>query len=150
VNQQERRCDGALLVMDVDHFKNVNDNFGHDAGDEALKLIAQSIRSTLREVDLVGRMGGEEFSVFLPGIASDRAVVVAERIREAVKAAEFCFEGVSCDLSISIGGATFVQRTSFSELYKLADKQLYDAKRKGRNRVELCQLASSAPLSATH
>ncbi len=110
--------------MDVDHFKNVNDNFGHDAGDEALKLIA---RSTLREVDLVGRMGGEEFSVFLPGIASDRAVVVAERIREAVKAAEFCFEGVSCDLSISIGGATFVQRTSFSELYKLADKQLYDA-----------------------
>jgi diguanylate cyclase (GGDEF)-like protein len=150
VNQQERRCDGALLVMDVDHFKNVNDNFGHDAGDEALKLIAQSIRSTLREVDLVGRMGGEEFSVFLPGIALDRAVVVAERIRETVKAAEFCFEGVSCDLSISIGGATFVQRTSFSELYKLADKQLYDAKRKGRNRVELCQLASSAPLSAAH
>jgi diguanylate cyclase (GGDEF)-like protein len=147
VNQQERRCDGALLVMDVDHFKNVNDNFGHDAGDEALKLIA---RSTLREVDLVGRMGGEEFSGFLPGIASDRALVVAERIRETVKAAEFCFEGVSCDLSISIGGATFVQRTSFSELYKLADKQLYDAKRKGRNRVELCQLASSAPLSATH
>ncbi len=78
VNQQERRCDGALLVMDVDHFKNVNDNFGHDAGDEALKLTAQSIRSTLREVDLVGRMGGEEFSVFLPGIASDRVVVGAD------------------------------------------------------------------------
>lgn len=150
VDQQEKRREGALLVMDVDHFKNVNDNFGHDAGDEALKLIVQSIRSTLREVDLVGRMGGEEFSVFLPGIAPDRVFLVAERIRETVKAANFCPEGISCDLSISIGGATYVRRTSFSELYKLADKQLYDAKRNGRDRVELCQLGSSTPLAAAH
>ena len=149
VDQEERRREGALLVMDVDHFKNVNDSFGHDAGDEALKLISQSIKSTLREVDLVGRMGGEEFSVFLPGIAPDRVFLVAERIRETVKAANFSHEGVSCDLSISIGGATYVRRTSFSELYKLADRQLYDAKRNGRNRVELCPLGST-PLSAAH
>lgn len=150
VDQQERCRDGALLVMDVDHFKNVNDNFGHDAGDEALKLIAQSIKSTLREVDLVGRMGGEEFSVFLPGIAPDRVFLVAERIRETVKAANFCPEGTPCDLSISIGGATYVHTASFSELYKLADKKLYDAKRNGRNRVELCQLGASTPLAAAH
>ena len=153
VDRQERRREGALLVMDVDHFKTVNDSFGHDAGDAgdaALKLIVQSIRSTLREVDLVGRMGGEEFSVFLPGIAPDRAVVVAERIRETVKAANFCPDGVPCNLSISIGGAIYVRGTSFSELYKLADKRLYDAKRNGRNRVELCQLGGSTQLAAAH
>lgn len=150
VERQEKCSDGALLVMDVDHFKSVNDNFGHDVGDEALKLIAQSIRSTLREVDLVGRMGGEEFSVFLPGIAPDRVVVVAERIRETVRAANFCPKGIPCDLSISIGGATYVRTASFSELYRLADERLYHAKRKGRDRVELCHLGGSAPLAVAH
>ncbi|EAQ35962.1 hypothetical protein NB311A_01280 [Nitrobacter sp. Nb-311A] len=150
VDRQEKGGEGALLVMDVDHFKNVNDNFGHDMGDEALKLIAQSIKSTLREVDLVGRMGGEEFSVFLPGIAPDRVVMVAERIRETVKAVNFCPQGIPCNLSISIGGATYVRTASFSELYKLADKLLYDAKRQGRDRVELCQLGSGPPLAAAH
>jgi diguanylate cyclase (GGDEF)-like protein len=150
VDRQEKIGEGALLVMDVDHFKSVNDNFGHDMGDEALKLIAQSIKSTLREVDLVGRMGGEEFSVFLPGIAPDRVVVVAERIRETVKAVNFCPKGVPCVLSISIGGATYIHTASFSELYKLADKLLYDAKRNGRDRVELCQLGSGTPPATAH
>jgi diguanylate cyclase len=150
VDRQEWRRVGALLVMDVDHFKNVNDNYGHDAGDEALKLIVQSIRSTLREVDLVGRIGGEEFSVFLPGILPDQVFVVAERIRETVKAAIFCPAGAPHKLSISIGGATYLRSTSFSELFKLADKRLYEAKRNGRNRVELCQLSSSSQLVAAH
>ena len=150
VDRRERRGQGALLVMDVDHFKNVNDIYGHDAGDEALKLIVQSIRSTLREVDLVGRMGGEEFSVFLPGILPDQAVVVAERIRETVKAANFRPAGALHKLSISIGGVTFFRSTSFAELFKFADKRLYDAKRNGRNRVELCQLGSMKRLAAAH
>lgn len=150
VDLQERRREGALLVMDVDHFKNVNDTFGHNAGDDALKLIVRSIRSTLREGDLIGRMGGEEFSVFLPGTPPDRAIVVAERIRKTVKAAKFCPAGLPYDLSISIGGVTYVRPTSFSELFKLADKRLYDAKGNGRNRVELCQLGSSSQLAAAH
>jgi diguanylate cyclase len=150
VDRQERRGEGALLVMDVDHFKNVNDIYGHDAGDEALKLIVQSIRSTLREVDLVGRIGGEEFSVFLPGIPPERAFVVAERIRETVKAANFCPAGAPYNLSISIGGVTYLRSTSFSELFKLADRRLYDAKRNGRNRVELCPLSNSSQLAAAH
>jgi diguanylate cyclase len=150
VDRQEWRREGALLVMDVDHFKNVNDNYGHDAGDEALKLIVQSIRSTLREVDLVGRIGGEEFSVFLPGIPPERAFVVAERIRETVKAANFCPAGAPYNLSISIGGVTYLRSTSFSELFKLADKRLYDAKRNGRDRVELCQLSSSSQPAVAH
>jgi diguanylate cyclase len=150
VDRQEWRREGALLVMDVDHFKNVNDNYGHDAGDEALKLIVQSIRSTLREVDLVGRIGGEEFSVFLPGVPPERAFVVAERIRETVKAANFCPAGAPYNLSISIGGVTYLRSTSFSELFKLADRRLYDAKRNGRNRVELCPLSNSSQLAAAH
>lgn len=148
VDRQERRREGALLLMDVDHFKNVNDSFGHDAGDEALRLIAHSVRSTLREVDLFGRMGGEEFSVFLPGIPPDRTFVVAERIREAVRSTDFRPQGASYNLSISIGAVSYGRATTFSELYKQADKELYEAKSKGRNRVELCQLQPGIKLAA--
>lgn len=150
VDRQERCRAGALLLMDVDHFKNVNDSFGHDAGDEALRLIAHSVRSTLREVDLFGRMGGEEFGVFLPGVARDRTVVVAERIRQAVKSTDFRPEGSAYNLSISIGAASFGHDTTFLELYKRADKKLYEAKSKGRDRVELCQLQTGIRLAAAH
>jgi diguanylate cyclase len=95
-------------------------------------------------------MGGEEFSVFLPGILADQAFFVAERIRETVKAANFRPTGAPYNLSISIGGVTYLRSTSFSELFKSADKRLYDAKRNGRNRVELCQLSSSSQLVAAH
>ncbi|HEX5498711.1 MAG TPA: GGDEF domain-containing protein, partial [Thermomicrobiales bacterium] len=74
---------GALLVVDVDNFKRINDSFGHDRGDEALRLIAATIRGALRSVDLVGRLGGEEFGVFLPGSTPGRAELAAERIRTA-------------------------------------------------------------------
>jgi diguanylate cyclase len=150
VAQREDQRQGALLVIDVDHFKGVNDKFGHHTGDEALKLIVQSIRQTLRDVDLVGRMGGEEFSVFLPGISPERAQFVAERIRKTVKAAKFCPDGTRCDLSISVGAVTFIHETTFSELYKLADRRLYEAKRNGRNRVELGHLKAGGQIAAIH
>jgi diguanylate cyclase (GGDEF)-like protein len=150
LDRREKTSEGALLVVDVDHFKSVNDSFGHEAGDEALKLIVQSIRSTLRDVDLVGRMGGEEFSVFLPGIAPASALMVAERIRETVRAVNFCPDGAPCTLSISIGGVTFVRDTSFSELYRLADQRLYAAKRNGRNRVEVGPVMTGSRPAAVH
>lgn len=129
---------GALLIIDVDHFKRVNDTFGHDKGDEVLQLIVEAIKSALREVDLVGRLGGEEFSVFLPGLNREGTEAVAERIRSAVSEADFIPDGVTrWDLSISIGGATFASATSFSELYQRADRRLYEAKRNGRNRVAI-------------
>ncbi len=134
---EESRREGALLVIDVDHFKVINDNFGHDLGDQALKVIAQTIKDAVREIDLVGRMGGEEFSVFLPGIDPERTAIVAERIRRAVSSAEFTPDGQKCALSISVGGATFERGASFAELYKFADQRLYAAKRNGRNRVEI-------------
>ena len=127
---------GALLVIDVDHFKRVNDDHGHDVGDQALQLIADAIRLNLRERDLVGRIGGEEFSVFLPGTTETQAKNVAERIRESVDLIRFLPRGRSCPLSVSVGG-TFFQGdgASFSSLYRAADQLLYEAKRNGRNKV---------------
>ena len=80
---------GALLVVDADHFKSINDRFGHDRGDVALKLIAATIRSTVRSTDLVGRLGGEEFGIFLPGASRATAQAIAECIRHAVATSIF-------------------------------------------------------------
>ena len=134
---------GALLVIDVDHFKTINDRFGHLCGDEALKGVAQAIRRALREFDIFGRIGGEEFSVFLPGVSPDRAGLVADRIRSEVWATELRLGEESCRVSVSVGGVTFDRDTSFSELYRHADQRLYEAKRNGRNRVEIVHHASS-------
>jgi diguanylate cyclase (GGDEF)-like protein len=134
---EKTRTKGALLVIDVDHFKAVNDQFGHDRGDEALQIIAESIKGAVRDVDLVGRLGGEEFGVFLPDLDPTMTTSLAERIREAINKAKFCPEGRRYGLSASIGGATFDRRANYSELYRLADQQLYSAKRRGRNRVEI-------------
>jgi len=128
---------GALLVIDVDHFKMVNDRFGHDLGDEALRIIARTIKGVVRDIDLVGRIGGEEFSVFLPGLQAESVASVAERIRQEIGAAAFSPQGERYRLSASIGGAVFDQTASFSELYRLADQQLYFAKRNGRDRVDI-------------
>ncbi len=138
VAEQQALGHGALLVVDADNFKTINDRFGHDRGDVALKLIAQSIQSALRGADLVGRIGGEEFGVFLPGSTAIDAGAIAERIRAAVAAADFRPEGtVREPLSVSVGGASFEQHVQFDALFRVADNQLYDAKRRGRNRVAL-------------
>jgi diguanylate cyclase (GGDEF)-like protein len=128
---------GALLVIDVDHFKSVNDRFGHDHGDEALKIIASTIKGVVRDIDLVGRIGGEEFSVFLPGLQAEGVANVAERIRREIGEAAFRPHGERYRLSASIGGAVFDRPFSFSELYRRADRQLYRAKQSGRDRVDL-------------
>jgi diguanylate cyclase len=142
---QARETQGALLIVDADHFKTINDTYGHDRGDEALKIIAGSIQGVLRGADIVGRIGGEEFGVFLPGATPRFAESVAERIRASVAVAEFVPEEERRqELSVSVGGATFTERVGFTELFKTADERLYDAKKKGRNRVSL---AAIAPMS---
>lgn len=135
VKNEEKQSAGALLVLDVDHFKSVNDRFGHDIGDEALRFIARTVRGAVRETDLVGRMGGEEFGVFVPGLAPEQVRMLAERIRTAIDDASFIAHGRACPLSISIGGVTFVGAWTFNELYREADDWLYEAKNLGRNRV---------------
>lgn len=135
--------DGMLLI-DVDHFKVVNDSFGHDLGDEALKLIASTISTNVRETDLVGRLGGEEFGVFIPAQSPERISAMAERIRTAVNDAHFAPNGRLYPLSVSVGGLIFGRGLRFSDIYRNADERLYEAKRNGRNRIEMSTLQAAA------
>jgi len=128
---------GAMLVIDADHFKSINDRFGHHLGDEALKLIAEAIRTSIRKGDIVGRLGGEEFGVFLPQVSAEAAAAIAERIRLRIHDTEFMPDGRVLPISVSIGGAAFERRLSFSELFRIADERLYAAKSTGRDRVEM-------------
>ncbi|MFZ2100493.1 MAG: GGDEF domain-containing protein [Oricola sp.] len=137
VQQASTASHDALLVIDVDHFKAVNDRFGHDCGDEALKLVASTILTTVRETDLVARMGGEEFCVFIPNQSLEGISIIAERIRQSINEADFDAHGTHHKLSVSVGGVAFEKSQPFGDLYRVADERLYDAKRNGRNRVEL-------------
>lgn len=132
---------GALLIIDADEFKAVNDRFGHHHGDEALRLMAAAIRSSVHPSDLVSRLGGEEFGVFLPDTDAITAEQVAERIRAAIVAIQFIPNDKPCPLSVSIGGATYANGAEFDDLYRLADLHLYHAKDTGRDRVAMMQAA---------
>lgn len=132
---------GALLIIDADNFKSINDLFGHDAGDKALTVIAGSIRTILRPQDLLGRMGGEEFGVYLPEADEHGAAAIAERIRRSVNLSAFAPEGTQYPLSVSIGGVAFDGQAGFSDLFRIADQRLYSAKRTGRNRVAITHLS---------
>ncbi len=140
IRTAEEKAKGAFLIIDADHFKSVNDRFGHDSGDEALVTIARAIKSMLRAPDLVGRLGGEEFGVFLPGATTEQATLVAERIRQSVNDASFMPAGAEHHLSVSVGGAVFERELPYAELFRLADQQLYAAKRDGRNRVAIAPI----------
>lgn len=146
----QARC-GALLVIDADNFKTINDRYGHDRGDEALQLLSEIIKSKVRDGDLVGRIGGEEFGVFLQNADGGTAHLVAERIRNGIKAAAFAPNGTSHPLSASVGGAVAEGEIGFTELFRTADQNLYSAKRSGRNRVEFGDGAEPlpAPLGAS-
>ena len=140
---------GALLVIDADSFKTVNDRFGHDMGDEALQRIAQVIRQSVREGDLVGRLGGEEFGIFLADAAPDLVQQIAERIREDVMDIPFTPGAAPHQLSVSVGVAICEMTAPFAELFRLADQQLYAAKQSGRNRVVVAPMdAASGSLAA--
>lgn len=145
VRAAERR--GALLVVDADHFKKINDRFGHDRGDVALRTIADTIRGLLRGADIVGRIGGEEFGVFLPGSDLVEAEAVAERIRGRILETNFAPDGTPVALTVSVGGAVFENRLGFGELFRIADQQLYIAKKRGRNRVCVAVAAGYQPTS---
>lgn len=135
--QARRKSDtGALLLIDADNFKNINDTFGHLVGDEALRLISNALRTSIRDHDLVGRVGGEEFCVFLPAASQEEAATIAERIRAEVEGlAFFPAEARRHRLTVSIGAVVSAGQQPTSQLMRLADRCLYEAKEKGRNRV---------------
>jgi diguanylate cyclase (GGDEF)-like protein/PAS domain S-box-containing protein len=127
----------ALLMADLDFFKRVNDTYGHAAGDEVLRQFAELARLTLRKIDLIGRFGGEEFIILLPGTDGEGARSYAERLRQKVAAKGFITEAGEVELTISIG-ATLVNGgdRDCDEVISRADRALYFAKQNGRNRVE--------------
>lgn len=123
----------SLLMIDVDHFKEYNDAFGHPAGDEALRQLSQIMNNTSRPSDYVARYGGEEFTVLLAATNSHGACIAAERLRHSVESAQFPYR----QLTISVGVATLAAKTGHpAELVAAADEALYAAKAAGRNRVE--------------
>ena len=133
----------TVMIFDIDHFKSINDRFGHPAGDEILKLFATVVISNLRISDLSGRIGGEEFAALLP-CALEEGVIVAERVREAFEASGIVCEQGPVDTTVSIGVAGGPAGTELEVLLASADTALYQAKRSGRNRVEA---AEELPLS---
>jgi diguanylate cyclase (GGDEF)-like protein len=127
----------SILALDVDHFKRINDTFGHDVGDTVLRRVAQACRGALRHDDSIGRTGGEEFVVVLPHADAARALEVAERLRSAVESLDWSDVDPALRVTVSIGVAQRAAADDFAALAKRADDSLYRAKHAGRNRVEL-------------
>ena len=135
----------ALLLLDLDHFKQVNDQYGHAAGDQVLASVGAALRSVVRDRDFAGRNGGEEFAVLLPDTDIAAALDIAERIRATI--AEVTLPGTDVPVTVSVGVAGFPDHASTLErLDRLADAALYVAKRQGRNRVELAAVDAGQDL----
>lgn len=126
----------SILFFDIDHFKNVNDTYGHDAGDVILKSMGLLLKKYSRTVDFIGRFGGEEFVAVLPETEKEGAVMFAEKIRAIVQKTKFMYKKTRIDITISIGVAERSESDSQEAILKLADERLYRAKQNGRNRVE--------------
>jgi diguanylate cyclase (GGDEF)-like protein len=151
-----------VLLIDLDHFKSINDRFGHALGDRVLEIFTESARQSMRATDLLGRLGGEEFAAVLHDTGRDKAVAVAERIREAFAAASKEVDNRPVCATVSIGVVHCDgPMLDVPELLAQADLALYVAKERGRNRVELASLdlvreragearaSSAAPVAGT-
>jgi diguanylate cyclase (GGDEF)-like protein len=135
----------TVLQIDLDHFKSVNDRFGHAVGDRVLALFADAVRKSVRGSDLVGRLGGEEFAAILTETTREKAVEVAERIRQNFAYVADEVAGLSVRATVSIGLVHCLERTlEIPDLLAQADHALYYAKERGRNRVEVASLAMMA------
>ncbi|WP_344799335.1 ABC transporter substrate-binding protein [Litoribacillus peritrichatus] len=127
----------SLILADIDHFKNVNDNYGHAAGDESLKEVGKVLRSNARLGDCYARVGGEEFVIGCPNTSEEQARLLAERLCKALESKEVMYENKSLRLTMSFGLSSLSGEESKDELFNHADEALYSAKQGGRNRVEV-------------
>ena len=140
MNREQRRADRyntiySILMIDIDHFKPINDTYGHQMGDEAIRAMADACRRATRPTDLVARYGGEEFIITLTHTDQAGALRVAERLREAVDLIALPSEKGALTFTISIGVSTYVKKIGVAQLIGRADHALYKAKQTGRNRV---------------
>ncbi|MBY0363796.1 MAG: GGDEF domain-containing protein [Phreatobacter sp.] len=127
---------GTFLMIDVDHFKEINDRYGHAAGDDVLVLIGRLLSGTLSSGGFAGRVGGEEFALFFPGLALSQAMPLAEALRQQVVAEIAGGAGLDHAVTVSIGAAEVGKGDDGAEVYRASDAALYRAKHAGRNRVE--------------
>ena len=127
----------SVLMVDIDHFKRINDSHGHLIGDQALKAVATARKDSLRNVDMVFRFGGEEFMVLLSNTSREAASMVGERLRMAVLGIQYLVENRAIELSVSLGCATLLPGESMESLMRRADNALYVSKRDGRNRLSM-------------
>ena len=127
----------SLLMLDIDHFKQINDTHGHSAGDDVLKAVAASIKNQLRNVDMVFRYGGEEFLILLSNTSREAAALVGERLRCAAQTEDYPADGCTVELTVSLGCSTLLPGESAESLLRRADSALYVAKREGRNRLTM-------------
>ena len=125
-----------LAILDLDHFKSINDTYGHQAGDKVLKIIANVLRKGLRGDDFIARFGGEEFALLMPGSDLSGGSRLLERLRAAVEQCPFHFKGERVTVTMSAGVAVFKSGENASQVLKRADQALYRAKETGRNQIE--------------
>lgn len=126
----------SVLMIDIDHFKQINDQYGHALGDEVIKIVAQIVLHTLRKTDSLGRIGGEEFAALLPQSNTETAVAIAQRIINSISSAPFHIREQEISISVSIGATMQrVEDSNFDLILERADQALYQAKHEGRNRA---------------
>ena len=125
----------GLMILDLDHFKQVNDTHGHDVGDEVLRTVAKCLKDMTRYHDVVARLGGEEFAVVAPNMDSELLMKLAERIRKSIATTAILTGNVRLKVTTSVGLAIWDRKESADDFFRRADRMLYQAKRLGRNRV---------------
>jgi diguanylate cyclase (GGDEF)-like protein/PAS domain S-box-containing protein len=139
------QSNAALVMFDIDHFKKVNDTYGHPAGDHVIRTVAEVVREQVRDTDFAGRYGGEEFVILLTNIDARGALIFAERLRKRVEALLVVYEGQSIPFTISLGVAdTSLPMDEYKELIERADQALYASKKGGRNQTNVYIPAESA------
>jgi diguanylate cyclase len=131
-----------IAMLDLDHFKRINDGYGHLAGDKVLKIIAAQLTKHLRPDDFVARFGGEEFVLLIPNTPLPAGLQLLEKLRAAIEACPFHFKGEPVTLTASIGVAPFALGERSEQVLKRADEALYRAKHKGRNTIEFSQASA--------
>jgi diguanylate cyclase len=131
----------CLAMWDIDHFKHINDTYGHDAGDRVLKLLAKIIVDRVRKVDLFARIGGEEFVLLMPDTPINHALDLNNELRKSLEASGFHYKGSPCQVTSSVGIASYDENDTSEQLLQKADTALYQSKREGRNRCSVYQKA---------
>ncbi|WP_335338368.1 GGDEF domain-containing protein [Agarivorans gilvus] len=127
----------GMAIIDIDHFKSINDKFGHMAGDKALKVIARALQNNLRDTDFLARFGGEEFVLLMPNISPDAVMVPLDNIREQIKALPFRFKDQQVTVTVSIGATLFKENDKPLDAFERADQALYESKSSGRDKVNI-------------